>query len=211
MCTKPLMDVMLSFMKGCKAVGIAVALLGGLAWTGCSTGVEESPDPGILRVVLQTDPADTTIEIAGQQLTVSPSDSFGVTIFQGRAFRDTTFAILFKSIDSYREQDFVYNVLKQSGGGFEEFVIFESLIPPGMYDRLQFGVTAEFLQIGNFQIPVQLPPDARPLMDFDVAYEIESEQTTQITVRLKPLASVERFRDLFLFRRQFEVVGVSYL
>lgn len=192
-------------------VAAVVALLGWGLLAGCSTGVDESPEPGILRVTLQSDLADTTIEIAGEQLVVSPSDSFGVTIFQGRAFSDTVFAVLFKSLDSYREQDFVYNVLRRDGEAFEEFVIFESLVPPGRYDRLQFGATAELLQVGNFQIPVQLPPGVSPSMDFDVEYEIVSERTTEIRMRLKPLQSVVRYRDTFLFERAFEVVEVNLL
>src|SRR5690606_39362259 len=70
---------------------------------GCDTGVQESPEPGVLRVTMQADPADTTIVIAGQVLTVSPSDSFGVTIYQGRAFRDTLVSVLLQSMTSYRE------------------------------------------------------------------------------------------------------------
>ena len=191
-----------------QAMSIAALIAFSLV-AGCTTGVEESPDAGILRVVMQSDPNDTTIESAGEVLTVSPSDSFGVTIFQGRAFRDTTFAVLFKSLDSYREQDFVYNVLGQEGGSYREYVIFESLVPPGEYDRLQFGVTADLLRIGTFEVPVQLPPEVHPSIDIDVDFFIDSDETTEIRLSLKPLSSVTRFRDTFLFQREFEVVGVN--
>lgn len=176
---------------------------------GCDTGVQESPEPGVLRVTMQADPADTTIVIAGQVLTVSPSDSFGVTIYQGRAFRDTLFAVLLKSTTSYRERDYVYNVFQRDGSEFAEFVIFESLLPPGDYDSLRFSASAEMLSIGSFLIPVRLPPDAEPAMDFPARFQIAERDTTEIKVMLRPLESVRRFRDMYLFHRQFEVTHIE--
>lgn len=180
-----------------------------LVGIGCDTGVEESPEPGVLRVTMQADPADTTIEIAGQRLAISSSDSFGVTVYQGRAFRDSAFAVLFKSTTSYRERDFVYNVFRRDGSDFEEFVIFESLLPPAEYDSLRFSATAEVLSIGNFQIPVRLPPDDVPPMDFPTSFRIVEHETTEVKVMLRPLESVRRFRDMYLFHRQFEVTHVE--
>lgn len=192
-----------------KVFGLSISA--GLLLTaalGCDTGVETSPDPGVLKVTMQADPADTTIEIAGELLSVSPGDSFGVTIFQGRAYRDTSFAILFKSTTSYRERDFVYNVLSRDGDAFEEFLIFETQLPPAEYDSLRFSATAEMLRIGSFQIPVRLPPDVTPSMDFPTNFRIVERETTEVKVMLRPLESVQRFRDTYLFHRQFEVAEV---
>lgn len=49
----------------------------------CITGVEPSPEPGIFRVTLQSNPADSFIVIQMDTLTVSKNDWFVVTIYQG--------------------------------------------------------------------------------------------------------------------------------
>jgi hypothetical protein len=184
---------------------------GCLTFLGCSTGVATSPDPGIVRVTLQSDPADTTITITGRSVTVAPTDSFGVTISQGQVYSDTLFANLLRSLDSYRLEDGIYNVLRRENGTYKEYVIFESFVPPGEYDQIQFGATASLLRLGTFNIPVALPDSAGPLISLDIDFQVEAEVTTEIQLRIKPLGSVERFRDTYLFDRQFEVVAVNYL
>ena len=192
------------------AAGTAT-LIGCLFFLGCSTGVSTSPDPGIVRVTLQSDPADTTITITGRTVSVAPTDSFGVTISQGQVYSDTLFANLLKSLDSYRMEDGIYNVLRRENGTYTEFVIFEYFVPPGEYDQIQFGATASLLRLGAFNIPVALPDSAGPLVTLDVDFTVEEGSTTEIKLRIKPLESVERYRDTYLFDRQFEVVAVNYL
>lgn len=192
-----------------EVFGWIVLLVVCFAAAACETGVELSPEPGILRVILQSDPADTTITIAGETVGVGNTANFGVRIFQGRAFRDSSFIVLLKSPDSYREEDFVYNVLAREGGDYVEYVLFESLVPPGRYDSIRFGVNAEQLVIGSFDIPVRLPEDAPPSMNFPAEFEVAEDAVTEIRVMISPLKSVERYRDSFLFRREMRVADVG--
>lgn len=177
----------------------------------CDTGVAPSPDPGVLRVTLQADPADNTIAVGKDVLTVAPGDRFDVTVFQGKVYRDSVFAVLLPTLDAYREQDAHYNVLARRGEAQPaRYTIFESYVPPGAYDRLQFGATATELRIGGFVIPMALPPNTPGLMDFEADFEVVENDTTEITLRIKPFQSVARFRDSYQFTRQIEVVDVVH-
>ncbi|MCK4577794.1 MAG: hypothetical protein KAU50_03320 [Candidatus Marinimicrobia bacterium] len=88
------------------------ALWSSLVFVGCTGPVESSLDPGILRVILQSDPADTSIVVVSDTLTVLPWNSFDVTVFQGKVYSDSNYALLFKDITAYRPEDLTYNVLK---------------------------------------------------------------------------------------------------
>lgn len=180
----------------------------GVCLFGCDTGVESSPDPGIVRVTLQSDPADTSIVILADTFTVSPGDFFPIIIFQGKVSQQSNFALLFKDTESYRPEDVIYDVLKRENGEYVRFVIYESFVPPGNYDRLQFGATASLLILGNFVIPVQLPPDADQLMDFYYDFEVFESRVTEINVEISPFESVRRFRDSFLFDPKMRIVSV---
>lgn len=177
---------------------------------GCDTGVEASPDPGVLRVTLQADPEDTQIRIGKDEVTASPGDHFPVTIFQGKVYRDSAYAVLFQSLEAYREQDYQYDLLAPGAdGGFKQHVIFESYVPPGTYDKLQFGATATEMRIGGFVIPMALPPNTPGLMDFEQPFEIFENDTTVIHLQIKPFESVVRFRDSYHFTREFEITDIE--
>lgn len=182
----------------------------GAAVFGCDTGVEPSPDPGIVRVTLQSNAADTSIVVLGDTFAVSPSDRFDVTIFQGKVFREARFALLFEDTKSYRPEDVTYDVLKRENDEYKKYVIYESFVPPGTYDRLQFGASASLLVLGVFQIPVQLPSDAERLMDFYYSFRVSENGVTEINVEISPFQSVRRFRDSYLFDRQMRIVSVQY-
>lgn len=185
-------------------VGFAVAL------SACDAGVESSPRPGIVRVILQSDPADSSIVVLGDTFTVSAGDRFDVTIFQGKVFQQARFALLFEDTKSYRPEDITYDVLKRENDEYKKYVIYESFVPPGNYDRLQFGASASMLVLGVFQIPVQLPPDADRLMDFYQDFRVSENRATEIDIEISPFQSVRRFRDSYLFDRKMRVVSVRY-
>ncbi|GBE27930.1 hypothetical protein BMS3Bbin03_01863 [bacterium BMS3Bbin03] len=182
----------------------------GLIAFSCSTGVESSPDPGILRVTLQSDPADTFIVIINDTLTVSNSDSFGVTVFQGKVYHDRDFALLFKSTRSYRTEDLVYNIIKRENDTYRKSIIYESYVPPGDYDRLEIGFTASLLKIGNFEIPVNLPKNSNLLLKLPYPFKVFEGSVTEINLQISPFKSVHRYRDSYLFTRVVQITGVHY-
>ncbi len=184
-------------------VGIAAC------WMGCSTGVEPSPKPGILEVTLQADPADTSILIVNRVFTVSEGDEFPVTVFQGRAYNDSTYGILFPTPESFREEQRQYNIIEMENGQYTRYTIFKSHLPPGQYERIEFGVTAKRLRIGTLEIPVEVPPEVEPFVELPAAFRIEENRTTVVHVYLKPFKSVRRYRDTYQFIPQAEVVGVE--
>lgn len=186
---------------------LSIALAAGFVC--CNTGVEESPQPGIVRVTLQANPADTTILILTDTVRVTDRDSMGVTIFQGRIFSGVKFATLFRSVTSYRAEDITYNVLKRDIGMYKTYVVYESSVPPGDYTNLQVGVTAALLNLRDVApIQLQLRPDDPLLLDFDIGFRVSENRVTEIALQIDPLQSLTRYRDLYYFERRMRVLGV---
>jgi hypothetical protein len=177
----------------------------------CTGGIEDSPNPGVVRIIFQSDPADTTIIILGDTLVATERDFFTATVFQGRVYRDTIFALLFKDTLSYRQEDVIYNLIDMRDGQYAPMFFFGSYAPPGPYNRLQFGLTGNFLRIGSFIIPVQIPPGDELLLDIAVNFEVVENRVTEIYLQLKPLSSLVRFRDTYYFIRDVEVLGVNVI
>ncbi len=199
-------------MRRCELVDVArwvIPVLLIFAATGCDTGVEVSPRPGILRVTLQSDPADTSIVIVKDTVRVAEGDSFGVTIYQGKVHNDSAFALLYTNPRAYQQQDVVYNIIKRQGGQYHKFTIFESHVPPFSYDKISFGMTPRILRLGTFEIPVKAPSDISPFVELPVAFAVEEEGITEVEVRIRPFRSVRRYRDSYLFIPDVEVVSVK--
>ena len=189
-------------------IGVAIVT----SFVSCSTGVEESPQPGIVRVVLQANPADTSILILTDTVRVTNSDSMGVTIFQGKVFNGLKFATLFQSLTSYRQEDATYNVLKRENGTYKAYVIYESYVPPVSYTILEIGVTPTLLKFRDVApIQLQLRPDDPLLVDLNVAFQVSERKVTEITLQIDPLRSLTRYRDLYYFDRKIRVIGVRQL
>lgn len=176
----------------------------------CSTGIESSPKPGILRVTLQSDPADTQITVLSRTFTVSEGDFFGVTIFQGKVYSGERFAFLFKDKNSYRQEDVTYNILERKEGQYALFTIFESYVPPGNYNKLQFGVTGSLVKLGYLEIPVKLPEGTTSMKDLPYEFRVDENQVTEINVLISPFKSVSRYRDSYQFTREMTITGVTY-
>ena len=185
-------------------------LMLGAFFFNCDTGVEMSPAQGTIRVTFQSDPADTTIEIVEFTFSVSEDDWFGATIFQGKVYNDDQFALLYTSTKSYLLEDVTYNILERENNEYEKFTIFESYVPPGDYNLLQFGVTAEWLELEYFGIPVELPEGADLLVDMYHDFHVSENKVTEINVQISPFKSVVRYRDTFHFTREMEITGVTY-
>jgi len=192
------------------ACALGMLLTTALWLSSCSTGIESSPKPGILRVTLQSAPADTQITILNRTFTVSEGDFFGVTIFQGKVYSGEQFAFLFKDKNSYRQEDVTYNIVERKEGQYVLFTIFESYVPPGNYSKLQFGVTGSLVKLGYLEIPVKLPEGTTSMKDLPYEFRIDENQVTEINVLISPFKSVNRYRDSYQFTREMTITGVTY-
>ncbi len=181
----------------------------------CDSGIEPSPDPAILRVTLESDPADSVIIVAEDTMYASDGDSMQITVFQGKAYSDTNFAVLYQNLEEFFAEDHKYNILRRENGEFKRYVIFESYIPPGDYTKLQFGITAEYMLltygyfIGGIGIPMRSPPGMNLLVDLETDYTMKEGRTTEIRLMLKPFQSVDRYRDILRFVPQLNVEEVK--
>ena len=176
------------------------------------TGVN-SPDPGIVRIYLKADDTDNKIIIAGDTLTVGEGvdDSLAVTIGQGRTYRATDFAVLFKDLDEHLERITTYNMIKQENGGFVDFLIFETHLPPSKFDSLKIDISADFLQIGFHRIPIEIPEGESTIERFDQTFEINEGRVTAIHLQIKAMSSLVRVKDTYQFFPLLEVVDIKYL
>lgn len=184
----------------------------------CETGVQPSPKPGLLRITLQADPTDSLIVIARDTLKRSYRDSMQITVFQGKAYNDSNFAVLRKDTLQRFAQDHKYNILKKNpeDSTYKTFKIFEYFVPPGQYDKIQFGISAQFMQLtygyvhGGLPVQMEKAPGANLLVDLQQEFTIESREITEINVILSPFDSATRYLDLFRFTPKVRIVNVEY-
>ncbi len=188
--------------------------------SGC-TSVEDSPKHGIVRVMFSSDPADT--------LLIEKSDTFSVStrydaifmlkVFQGRVYKDSDFAVLYPTIGSYRQEDEFVNIIAlDSSGIYKNYKVFESYVPPGNYNSIEFGVTpasgVPLRIVANsgktFENPVELPPGENLLYHFDQDFTINENKVTEIDVQISPFESVKRYRDVYRLYRVMKITDVNY-
>ena len=178
-------------------------------FTGCNTGIEASPEPGILRVTLQSDPADTVIIIVNDTITVGEDDEFIISIYQGRALADSTYGILYPEIESYRQEERYYNLIRRENNQYIQFNMFESHLPPSAYDQVEFGIDSEYLQLQNFgRIDVITPPSY--FIKLPVNFEIRDNRITEVNVQVSPFKYITRYKDSYIFQPEMEVISVNY-
>ena len=198
----------------------------------CSTGVENSPDPGIVRVTIQSNPDDTFITIIGDTFRVSDADTFMVNFFQGKIYNNEKYALLYTDTKSYTTEEVAFNVFEREDNTYKKIVIYESYVVPTSYNRLQIGLDADEISVSRndtsyvtdengdtiyvnintttFTNPVNLPADAVSLMDFELQFEVKENKVTEIMLQIDPFRSLQRFKDSYLFIRQVRVTGVKY-
>ena len=180
------------------------------------TGVN-SPDPGIIRIFIQSENTDDHIIIAGDTVSVGKdSDFLDLSVGQGRAYREINYATLYKSIDeesidSYRELTKMVNIIKLDENTYQEFLIFESFLPPASFDSLRIGMTASFLQIGYYQIPIEMPEGVSSIVTFHHKFNIHEDGVTEIYLSIKPFQSLVRVGDSYHFLINIDVAEIKYL
>jgi len=192
-------------MLRCILLAITVLFLGN-----CTTGVERSLNPGIVKVVLHPEASDTTIVILGQTYAVDSSSFFSLQISQGKVYIDSFYSELLPELDDFQDNGRSYNILEKEDAVYKQIKIFETFAPADDFTKLQFAVNASFLKIGGFLTPVELPEDAKLLMDFEQNFSVKEDMTTEITIKIEPLQSVIRYKDSFHFLRKLEIINISY-
>lgn len=199
---------------------------------GCTTGVEPSPNPGILRVVLTVKQTDTMLVISSDTTRFSRWDEFWATIYGGRLYRGANYSDLYARPTTERIQSVEQNLLAREwlngtpitiqdtatitaqNSRYRKGTVFEFYVPPGTYDRLDFALTAREVAtyIPKIYInPIVLPPGAAAVISFPGNYTLEENRTTEVTVEIAPFESLRRYQDAFLFERKVTIVSVKTL
>lgn len=173
----------------------------------------DSPGPGIVEVLIKPDDADSIIVIAGD--TVRPgnagSDSLALSGSQGRAFRGGDYAVLYRSLQDYLEITETYNPIRKTGNAYQTLLLFQSFLPPANYDSLTFMLSASYLQIGFYQIPLAPMQVTSDIVTVTQGFHIVEGKTTVITLKLKPFASLTRVGDSYMYSWVFDSVQINYL
>lgn len=201
------------------ALIVAALLTAGLL-TACDTGVDPSPQPGVFRLLMQADPSDNTVVIGPKRYTLGNDTTealMRVSVGQALVYRDTSYAALFRRLNSFQIEDPVVDVLAASKNGEpENHMLFESYLPPAEYDSLQLALRVNLFRVtstgrfsySSFENEVRLPPGASPVLTFREPFTIRSGDTTIVQLRIQPLRSLTRFQDVYYFTPQVEIESI---
>jgi hypothetical protein len=207
-----------------------VALLSVVA-VDCTTGVDPSPDPGIVRVMIKGVESDTMIVIQSDTSEFSRWDLFNLYLSTGRVYARDVYSTIYNNLSNERKGADTVNILAREwldgspitprdtmritpqNSRWIKYLVFESYVPPGEYDRLYFSLTATEMEIfipKHYLNPVQLPPGVEPGMSFDVPFTVSEGGVTEISLEIYPYQSLSRYRDAFYFDRQVIVSNVQW-
>ena len=213
----------------CQISTLFIVVLG-FVFAACTTGVDPSPHPGILRVTLKSDDLDTNIVILSDTTRFSRYDAFQAWVYGGRIYRGDNYSDLFVNTTIARIASDTVNLLARewltgvpinirdsvaitaSNSRYRKYTIFEWVVPPGSYNMLQFSLMASEIDtyIPKLYInPLLLPPDVGPQVYFPVSFTVQDDRVTQIDITISPFKSLHRYQDSFLFDRQMKVAGID--
>ena len=200
---------------------------------GCSTGVDPSPAPGIVRMTLKSDDADTLLVILADTIQFSKYDYYDVMVSQGRLWRGENYSYLYTNTSTERNATTIINILQRKWKNGDiitpgdsvfdvdtwrsEYVsstVYEWYVPPGTYDKLDFnlsGIEMYVVRPRRFQNPLQLPEGVRPIMTFPVSVTVEAGRTTEIQLVVSPFQSIRRYKDAYLFDRKVRIAKIQIL
>ena len=203
-----------------------------IAFAGCTTGVEPSPHPGILRVVLTIKATDTCLVISSDTTKFSRWDQYWATIYGGRLYQGTNYSDLYLTPTTDRIQSVQQNLLAREwldgtpitikdtatitpqNSRYMKGTVFEFYVPPGTYDRLDFALTATEVAtfIPKIYInPIVLPSGVAAVMSFPGSYTVQEDRTTEVVTEIAPFESLHRFQDAFLFDRKMQIISITVL
>jgi hypothetical protein len=219
---------MVKFFAGWGAIVAGMALVA----SSCTTGVEPSPAPGILRVTIQSDESDSSIVILSDTTRYSRYDQFLARVYDGRLYRGDNYSPLYLTTSPQRIQSDTINLLGRewldgrpitirdsvtitpSNSRYRRYTIFEWFVPPGTYDQLEFSLIAGEVVTyipKLYNNPIQLPPGTNPGLFFSSSITLQEGKTTQVDVVIAPFKSLSRYQDSFYFNRQVRIARISIL
>ena len=214
-----------------RLVQFAGVALFAFAAVQCTTGVEPSPGPGTIRVMIKGVESDTMIVIQSDSSEFSRWDVFDLYLSTGRIYQGDVYSTIYNNPSNERKGSDTVNILAREwldgspitprdtaritpqNSKWISYVIFESYVPPGNYDRLYFALTATEMEIfipKHYLNPVQLPPGVEPGMGFDIPFTVTEGGVTEIYLEIYPYQSLSRYKDAFYFDRQMVVTNVTW-
>lgn len=199
--------------------------------SGCKTGVEPSPDPGIIRVTMKSSEVDTMLIILGDTVKFSRIDYFDVIFSQGRLYKGDNYADLYTDLSINRKNLDTINLLQRawldgrlitatdpvfdvdaSKSKYVSSKVVEWYVPPGTYDRLQFnfkGIEIFVARPRQFRTPLQLAEGVTSIMNFNYTITINSGRVTEVNLEVLPFQSIRRYRDSYIFDRKVSIASVQ--
>jgi hypothetical protein len=217
--------------RGTTVMGACI-LAGILVMQGCTTGVDPSPHPGILRVTLKSNESDTSLVILGDTTHFSRYDQFYAWVYGGRAIRGANYVPIYVNTSINRIESDTANLLAREwldgtpitihdtvtitpqNSRYRKFTLFEWYLPPGSYDQLEFTLMADevITFIPKVYVnPIQLPPGTPPQLFFNTPFSIQEDRVTEISIEILPFQSLSRYQDTYLFDRKMQVVAIQTL
>lgn len=176
--------------------------------TSCTVDVVDSPDPGLIRLILQADNSDTSIVIMGDEYTVDSTFSFIVKVQEARAYADTIYTNLFPTIYDNMDYGEEYDLLIRNNNQYEKYTIYEYFAPPNSYSKIELSINPVKVKIGNFgSIPIQISPGESSLETIDYNFDVEENAVTTIYVEFAVFQSIVRSMDLFYFGPKLTISG----
>ncbi len=207
----------MNFSNGHRAVIAGLLVLGGciMCEMGCSNDYKivgvNSSEPGVIEVFIKPDDADSMIVIAGD--TVKPtntnSDSLPITISKGTVFRGADYAVLYGNLKAYLEVNATYNLISKQGNVYQTLLVFQSYLPPATYDSLSFVLSASYMHMGFYQVPLAPLQESSDFVSFAQPFQIAQGETTAVILKLKPFASLTRVGDSYRYSWIFDSVQVK--
>jgi len=197
---------------------------------GCNTGVEPSPDPGILRITMKSAEVDTLLVILGDTVKFSRVDHYDVIFSQGRLYQGNNYADLFTDLSIDRINSDTINILQRAWldgrlitptdsvfdvetfqSRYVSSKVIEWYVPPGAYDKLQFnfkGIEVFVARPRQFRTPLQLAEGVTPIMSFNHPITVNAGHVTEVNLEILPFESIRRYKDSYIFDRKVSVTSV---
>ncbi|MBU1678736.1 MAG: hypothetical protein KJ799_16910 [Bacteroidetes bacterium] len=197
---------------------------------GCNTGVEPSPDPGIIRITMKSAEVDTLLVILGDTVKFSRVDHYDVIFSQGRLYQGNNYADLFTDLSIDRINSDTINILQRAWldgrlitptdsvfdveafqSRYVSSKVIEWYVPPGAYDKLQFnfkGIEVFVARPRQFRTPLQLAEGVTPIMNFNQTITVNAGHVTEVNLEILPFQSIRRYKDSYIFDRKVSVASV---
>lgn len=180
-----------------------------LIFVQCATKVEPNPAPGVVRLYLVTNPADTCIQIGFDSLTVTENDLFTLIISQMKTYtNETNYAHLYEDFSGYQDQDLFYNLLERDQNSYVPQMISETYVPPDNYSKIEFVIyPSESVFIQGLTLPIEISDDYDPLISFDHSFTLKENQEYDIYIQFNAFQSISRWRDTYIFTPDFQIIN----